>query len=101
MHITPTYTLPVTEEEKAENAKRLEEAAAKRKREYEEEQAAIAKANGATVTLSETSLSALALDDQRLRRNIQWGVFRGMILYSLLFALPVTILCLIIAESGK
>lgn len=100
MHITPTYTMPASDEEKAENAKRMEEAAARRQREYEAEQAAIAKANGATVTLSETSLSALAPDDQRLRKNIRWGIVQGLGIWSLLM-IPVVLILSAIIEAMK
>jgi hypothetical protein len=49
------------------------------------------KANGSTVSLSNQSLLFLAqalaplqlsTDDQRVRRNIQWGIVRGLLLFN-------------------
>jgi hypothetical protein len=102
MKIRPTYlasSKPLTEEEEAAKAQAEEEAKAKRQAAVEMQAAAEARANGATVSLSDKSLSALALDDQRVRRNIQWGIVRGLFLYSL-FMIPVgIILGLIVAGS--
>jgi hypothetical protein len=41
----------------------------------------------------------LASNDQRLRRNIQWGVVRGLLLYSL-FVIPVVGILLAVLISG-
>ncbi|MFZ1087248.1 MAG: hypothetical protein WAN35_19980 [Terracidiphilus sp.] len=102
MKINPSYlanSKPLTEEEKAARAQAEEEAKAKRQAAIEMQVEAEARANGATVSLSDKSLSALALDDQRVRRNIQWGIVRGMFLYTL-FMIPVAIIFgLIVAGS--
>jgi hypothetical protein len=102
MKIRPTYleeSKPLTAEEETANAKAEAEAKAKRQAAAEMQAEAEARANGATVSLSDKSLRALALDDQRIRRNIQWGVVRGLLLYTL-FMIPVSIVAgLIIAAS--
>ncbi len=103
MKIRPTYlasSKPLTEEEEAAKAQAEEEAKAKRQAAVEMQAAAEARANGATVSLSDKSLSALALDDQRVRRNIQWGIVRGLFLYSL-FMIPVGIILGIIIASSR
>ncbi len=103
MKIRPTYlanSMPLTEEEKSARAQAEAEAKAKRQAEIEMQAEAEARANGATVSLSEKSISALALDDQRLRRNIQWGIVRGLLLYSL-FMIPVGIILGIIVANSR
>lgn len=103
MKIRPSYlasSKPLTEEEEAAKAQAEEEAKAKRQAAVEMQAAAEARANGATVSLSDKSLSALALDDQRVRRNIQWGIVRGLFLYSL-FMIPVAIILGLIVASSR
>jgi hypothetical protein len=41
------------------------------------------------------SNSPSELEDRRLRRNIQWGVVRGMLLYSL-FMIPVALVAVLL-----
>ena len=43
---------------------------------------------------------AAVADDQRLRRNIQWGVVRGMLLYSL-FMVPVVFVAALLISALK
>jgi hypothetical protein len=103
MNIRPTYlakSKPLTEEEKTAIAQVEAEAKAKRQAGIEMQAEAEARANGATVSLSDKSLSALALDDQRVRRNIQWGIVRGLFLYTL-FMIPVSIIVGIIVAASK
>jgi hypothetical protein len=106
MHITPTY-ITLTEEEKAEKAKRMEEEAATRKLALEAEEVAAAKANGTTVSLSSMSAMFLAeyfnamTDDQRIRKSIRWGVVEGLFIYTLAM-IPVSIVAaIILAGLGK
>jgi hypothetical protein len=102
MKIKPSYlarSTPLTEEEEAAISQAKAEAEAARQAAIELKSQAEARANGATVSLSDRSLSALALDDQRLRSNIQWGVARGLLLYSVLMIPVGLILGLIIANS--
>lgn len=100
MKISPTYGLakseprPLTEEQRMQ----IGEAEAKRKAELEARETETLRANGATVSLSEKSLSALASDDQRIRRNIQWGIVRGMLLYSL-FMIPVVLIAALLITA--
>jgi hypothetical protein len=105
MKIRPTYlakSKPLTEEEKAANAQAEAEARAKRQAAAEKQAEAEAKANGATVSLSDKSLSALAIDDQRIRRNIQWGIVRGLFIYTLLMIPVAFVVALLIeATSGR
>ena len=104
MKLSPSYLVkskpPLTEEEEASVAQAEAEAKAKRQAAIEMQAEAEARANGATVSLSDKSLSALALDDQRFRRNIQWGIVRGLFLYSL-FMIPVGIILGIIIASSR
>ena len=104
MKLTPTYrasqhqyAAPSEEELEAQaTAKEAARAAAIAKAEAEAK--AIAEANGQTVSLSEKSLTALTSDDQRIRRNIQWGIVRGMFLYTL-FMIPVSLIAAIIIAA--
>ncbi|MFZ0747345.1 MAG: hypothetical protein WAM85_23270 [Terracidiphilus sp.] len=87
MKISPTYARPLTEEE--ETARRQAEAELIAKRQAAQAAAELqaaeeTKANGATVSLCEKSLSALTSHDQRIPFNIQWGIVKGFALYSLL-----------------
>lgn len=103
MYIRPTYLearKPLTEEEKTAITQAEAEANAKRQAAIEKQAAEEAKANGATVSLSDKSLQALAVDDQRLRRNIQWGIVRGLFLYTL-FMIPALIIVGIIVEASR
>jgi hypothetical protein len=104
MKLSPSYLVkskpPLTEEEEAAVAQAEAEAKAKRQAAIEMQAEVEARANGATVSLSDKSLSALALDDQRVRRNIQWGIVRGLFLYSL-FMIPVGIISGIIIASSR
>ena len=106
MKVTPAYrasqhqSASLTEEELEAQAAAKEAARATAIAKAEAEAAAIAKANGQTVTLSEKSLTALFTDlsDDRIRRNIQWGVVRGMFLYTP-FMIPVAIVLGIIIAA--
>jgi len=105
MYIRPTYleeSKPLTEEEKTAIAQAEAEAKAKRQAEAEMQADAEARANGATVSLSDKSLSDLAFrfDDQRVRRNIQWGIVRGLFLYTL-FMIPIWIIVGVIVAASK
>ena len=42
--------------------------------------------------------AAVEAEDQRLRRNIQWGIVRGLFLYSLLM-LPIALVAALIAAA--
>jgi len=101
MQIRPTYSVELTEEEKAEARNAEEEARVFRAEAAAKREAEEAKANGDMVSLSEKSIAALiAIDDQRLRRNIQWGIVRGMFLYSL-FMIPVVFIVAIIISASR
>ncbi|MFZ0306475.1 MAG: hypothetical protein WAL75_27565 [Terracidiphilus sp.] len=103
MKITPTYfakSKPLTEEEKTAISQAEAAAQAKRQAAIEMQSEAEARANGATVSLSDKSLSALAIDDQRVRRNIQWGIVRGLFLYTL-FMIPVSIIVGVIVAASR
>jgi hypothetical protein len=103
MKIRPSYLAksdPLTEEQTAAKAQAEEEVKSKRELVARLQAEAEAYANGATVSLSDRSLSALAVDDQRVRRNIQWGVVRGMFLYSL-FMIPVAIVLALIIVGTR
>ena len=92
---------PLTEEQKAEKVVAIRAAEAKRQAELEAQEAETAKANGATVSLSGKSLNslvALLRDDQRVRSNIQWGIVRGLLLYSL-FMIPVVFVIALIVSA--
>jgi hypothetical protein len=107
----PAMPLPLTEDEEAAKAQAETEAKAKRQAAETEakakRQAAVesqaeeeARANGATVSLSDKSLHALAADDQRVRRNIQWGIVRGLFLYTL-FMIPIWIIVGVIVAASR
>jgi len=104
MKISPSYLVkskpPLTEEEETAIAQAEAEAKAKRQTAIEMQAEAEARANGATVSLSDKSLSALALDDQRVRRNIQWGIVWGLFLYTL-FMIPIWIIVGVIVAASK
>jgi hypothetical protein len=103
VYIRPTYlesSKQLTEEEETAKAQAEAEAKDERRAAIEMQAEAEARANGATVSLSDKSLSALEFDDQRLRRNIQWGIVRGLFLYSL-FMIPVGIILGIIVANSR
>lgn len=103
MKLTSTYRAkhePLTEEQEREIAEAKTAAETKRRLDIEAQEAATARADGATVSLSEKSLHALTTDDQRLRRNIQWGIVRGLFLYSL-FMIPVAIVAALIIAGSR
>lgn len=47
-----------------------------------------------------TKTSLQEIEDQRLRRNIQWGIVRGMFLYTL-FMIPIVFVLGLILEALK
>jgi hypothetical protein len=101
MKISPTYLAksePLTEDQKTAAAQAEAEAKAKQQAAADMQAETEARANGATVSLSDKSLSALASDDQRVRRNIQWGIVRGLFLYTL-FMIPVSIVVGILVST--
>lgn len=105
MKITPTYLVkakPKTEEEVAALEQSRAGAEAKRQAEAQAQAEAEARANGMTVSLSDKSLGALVLvDDLRLRKNIQWGIVRGLLVYSLIMVPVAFVAALILAGMNS